>query len=91
MPYPIIRFAIKYRYALLGLLLAVTVVGVGLYIRHIQDKIAITKAELENQRIQQEALAKALSTKEKNNAKTKTTDFNGLVSIHAYNGWLRND
>lgn len=91
MPYGFIRFAIKYRYALLGLLLAVTVVGVGLYIRHIQDKIAVAQAELENNRIQQEALEKALLAKGKNNAKVKTADFNGLVRIHSDNGWLRVD
>ena len=91
MAYNIIRFAIKYRYVLLGLFAAISVLGTVYYIRHIQDKIAVAEAELENNRIQQEALEASLLAKGKNNAKTKTADFNGLVAIHRNGGWLRVD
>lgn len=75
----------------LTVLTAVAIIGGVVYIRYIQDKIAIAEAELENNRIQQEALEKSLLAKGKNNAKTKTSDFNGLVSIHRNGGWLRVD
>lgn len=91
MAYNLIRFAIKYRYVLLGLLAVITVVGTGYYIRHIQDKIAVTQAELENNRIQQEALRDALSKREKSNARVRTADHADLVNIHSDGGWLRVD
>lgn len=91
MAYNFIRFAIKYRHVLLAILTALSVLGTVYYVRNLQDRVAVTQAELENNRIQQEALKNALSKKEQSNAKVKTADFNGLVHIHSSNGWLRND
>lgn len=78
----------KYAALILG---TMAIVGGVMYVRHIQDKIAVAEAELENNRIQQEALEKSLKAKGKSNAKVKTSDFNGLVAIHSNGGWLRND
>lgn len=91
MAYNIIRFAIKYRYVLLGLFAVLSILGTVYYIRHIQDKIAVTQAELENNRIQQKALMDALSKREKSNARVRTANHADLVNIHADFGWLRND
>lgn len=91
MAYNFIRSAIKYRYVLLAILTALSVLGTVYYVRNLQDRVAVTQAELENNRIQQEALKNALSKKEQSNAKVKTADFNGLVRIHSSNGWLRVD
>lgn len=91
MVYLLINFALKYRYVLLAIFAAISVLGVVHYVRNLQDRVAVTQAELENNRIQQAALMDALSKKEKSNAKVKTADFNGLIRIHSNGGWLRND
>lgn len=91
MAYNLIRFAIKYRYVLLAIFAVLSVLGTVYYVRNLQDRIAVAQAELENNRIQQEALKDALYKKERSNAKVKTADFNGLISIHTNGGWLRND
>lgn len=70
---------------------ALAIIGGIMYVRHIQDEIAATKAELENQIIQQETLKKALSVKGKNDGKTKTMDHVAIVASHRDNGWLRVD
>lgn len=74
---------------------ALALISTVFYIRHIQDKIVLAEAELENNRIQQEALKKSLAVKGKNDGKTKTASYNDLIAIHRYgdgtNSWLRND
>lgn len=91
MIYTDLRFVIKYRYVFLAATVILSVIGGVYYIRSLQDKIVLAQKELEDNRIQQEALEKSLKAKGKSNAKVKTSDFNGLVSIHSNGGWLRPD
>lgn len=78
----------KYAALILG---TMAIVGGLMYVRHIQDKIAVAEAELENQRVQQETLKKALAVKGRNDGKTKTMDYVTIIDGHRSNGWLRND
>lgn len=91
MIYPVISFVLKYRYVFLAITAAISLLGTVYYVRSLQDRIAVTQAELENNRIQQEALNNALSKKQKSNAKVKTSNHTDLVAIHRSGGWLRVD
>lgn len=84
-------FVLKYRHVILVGTAILSAIGTVYYIRYIQDQNAIMQKELEDNRIQQESLKRALDAKQKNHAVSRTLDYPAIVSGLDAHGWLRND
>jgi hypothetical protein len=89
--YDVLRFVIKFRYVILAATIVSALLGGGLYVRHLQDKVAVSKAELEANRIQQENLRKALHVRQKAKSVSRSGDVAAVINQHRANGWLRVD